>query len=85
VILEIGLPPVAKALAKSVETAVGDATANSIDCSSCGRRTRVTYAEFAALHFPLWAWIPTPARTHRHWMRCPACHRFTWLRAGWLE
>jgi hypothetical protein len=56
-----------------------------VDCSSCGRRTRVTYVEFAALHFPVWAWIPSPARSHRHWLRCPACRGFAWLRAGWLE
>jgi hypothetical protein len=57
----------------------------TIDCSSCGRRTRVTYAEFAALHLPVWLWIPAPQRSHRHWLRCPACRRFTWLRARWLE
>jgi hypothetical protein len=56
-----------------------------VDCSGCGRQTRVTYAEFAALHFPLWLWAPVPGRSHRHWLRCPACHRFTWLRAHWLE
>ena len=56
-----------------------------VDCSGCGRRTRVTYAEFAALHVPVWLWIPSPMRTHRHWLRCPACARFTWLRARWLE
>lgn len=56
-----------------------------LDCSACARQTRVSYIEFAALHFPLWAWLPTPDRTHRHWLRCPACHRFTWLRVGWLE
>jgi hypothetical protein len=56
-----------------------------VDCSGCGRHTRVTYAEFAALHFPLWLWIPAPARTHRHWLRCPACRNFAWLRAGWLQ
>lgn len=55
-----------------------------VDCSACGRRTRVTYAEFAALHFPVWLWVPSPARTHRHWLRCPTCHRFAWMRAGWL-
>ena len=56
-----------------------------VDCAGCGRRTRVTYAEFAALHLPVWLWIPVPGRTHRHWLRCPACHRFAWLRARWLE
>lgn len=56
-----------------------------VDCSACHRQTRVGYAEFAVLHFPFWAWMPAPTRTHRHWLRCPACHRFAWLRAGWLE
>jgi hypothetical protein len=56
-----------------------------LDCSTCRRRTRVTYAEFAALHVPVWLWIPAPLRTHRHWLRCPACHKYTWLRALWLE
>lgn len=56
-----------------------------VDCANCGRRTRVTYAEFAALHFPVWLWLPAPARSHRHWLRCPACHHFAWLRASWLE
>jgi hypothetical protein len=56
-----------------------------VDCSSCEQRTRVTYAEFAALHLPVWLWIPSPLRTHRHWLRCPACHKYAWLRAHWLE
>ena len=56
-----------------------------VDCSSCGRRTRISYAEFAALHVPVWLWIPAPLRTHRHWLRCPACRKHTWLRARWLE
>jgi hypothetical protein len=56
-----------------------------VDCSACGRQTRVTYGEFAALHLPVWLWMPTPLRTHRHWLRCPACHKHTWLRAHWLE
>ena len=56
-----------------------------LDCSTCRQRTRVTYAEFAALHVPVWLWIPAPLQTHRHWLRCPACHKYTWLRARWLE
>ena len=56
-----------------------------VDCAHCARRTRVSYAEFAALHFPVWLWLPIPTRSHRHWLRCPACHHFAWLRAGWLE
>ena len=56
-----------------------------VDCANCGRRTRVSYAEFAALHFPVWLWLPAPMRSHRHWLRCPACRHFAWLRAGWFE
>jgi hypothetical protein len=56
-----------------------------VDCSTCGRQTRVTYLEFAALHFPVWLWLPTPERTHRHWLRCPTCHTHAWVRVGWLE
>jgi hypothetical protein len=56
-----------------------------VDCSRCGRRTRITYAEFVVLHVPVWLWIPAPTRTHRHWLRCPACRHFTWLGAHWLE
>jgi uncharacterized protein with PIN domain len=56
-----------------------------VDCSACGRHTRVTYAEFAALHVPVWLWLPAPLRTHRHWLRCPACRKRTWLRAHWLD
>ena len=56
-----------------------------LDCSKCSRQARVSYLEFAALHFQVWAWLPTPDRTHRHFLRCPTCHRFTWLRVAWLE
>jgi hypothetical protein len=56
-----------------------------LECSTCAQSTRVSYAEFAALHFPVWAWVPSPRRSHRHWLRCPACGRFTWLRAAWFE
>ena len=56
-----------------------------VDCASCERRTRITYAEFAWLHLPVWLWAPDPTRSHRHWLRCPACRHWSWLRAGWLE
>jgi hypothetical protein len=56
-----------------------------VDCSGCNRRTRISYAEFARLHVPVWLWMPSPMRTHRHWLRCPACRHWSWLRAGWLE
>ena len=56
-----------------------------VDCSRCGRQTRVTYAEFVALHVPVWLWVPLVTRAHRHWLRCPSCRHRAWLRARWLE
>ena len=56
-----------------------------LDCASCNRRTRVTYLEFAALHLPVWLWVPLPGRGHRHFLRCPSCNRRAWLQAHWLE
>jgi hypothetical protein len=48
-------------------------------CSSCGVRTRVTYAEFVRRHLPFWLWIP--GRRFSRLLACPACSRRTWLEA----
>jgi hypothetical protein len=50
-----------------------------LGCSSCGVRTRVTYAEFARRHLPFWLWIP--GRKYSRLLACPACGRRTWLEA----
>ena len=50
-----------------------------LGCSSCGARTRVTYAEFARRHLPFWLWIP--GRRYSRLLPCPACRRRTWLEA----
>jgi hypothetical protein len=50
-----------------------------LTCSSCGVRTRVTYAEFARRHLPFWLWIP--GRKYSRLLACPACRRRTWLEA----
>lgn len=53
-----------------------------VDCSSCGARTRVPYADFAKRHLPFWLWIP--GKRHSRLMRCPACEERTWVGARWL-
>jgi hypothetical protein len=50
-----------------------------LGCSSCGVRTRVTYAEFVRRHLPFWLWIP--GRRYSRLLSCPACGRRTWLEA----
>lgn len=53
-----------------------------LECSSCHGRSRVTYAEFARRHLPVWLW--TPWRHYSRFMTCPACGHRTWLAASWL-
>jgi hypothetical protein len=56
-----------------------------VECSSCGERTRVTYFDFALLNLPLGFYVPIPGRRFKHRMTCPACSRWTWVGARWLE
>jgi hypothetical protein len=53
-----------------------------VECSSCGARSRLTWAEFALRHLPVWLWIPW-LRCSR-FMSCPACERRTWLGVAWF-
>lgn len=54
-----------------------------IECSKCLVRTRATLAELGLQLVPFTAWLP--GLSHRHFMRCPDCGRFTWCRIGWTE
>ncbi|MCZ7535740.1 MAG: hypothetical protein M5T61_07270 [Acidimicrobiia bacterium] len=56
-----------------------------VECSSCNARTRVTYFDFALLNLPLGFVVPLPGRRFKHRMTCPACSRWTWVEACWLE
>ncbi len=49
-----------------------------VECSSCGRSTRVTLPELVAARFPLSLWLPF--RSYDHLMRCPACGKLAWCR-----
>jgi hypothetical protein len=53
-----------------------------VECSSCGARTRLSWAEFAWRHLPVWLWIPW--LRHSQFMSCPACERRTWLGVAWF-
>jgi hypothetical protein len=54
-----------------------------VECSSCGARSRLGWAEFAWRHLPVWLWFPW--LRYSQWMSCPACERRTWLGVGWLS
>ncbi len=49
-----------------------------IECSTCGRTTRVNLLELLAARLPLSLWLPF--RSYDHLMRCPACGKLAWCR-----
>ncbi len=54
-----------------------------VECSGCGARTRLSWAEFAWRHLPVWLWFPW--LRYSQWMSCPACERRTWLSVAWFS
>ena len=53
-----------------------------VECSACGARTRLNWAEFTWRHLPVGAWLPW--LRYSQYMSCPACDRRTWLGVAWL-
>ena len=53
-----------------------------VECSACGARSRLGWAEFAWRHVPLWLWLPW--LRYSQYMSCPACERRTWLGVAWF-
>ena len=53
-----------------------------VECSSCGARTRLSWAEFTWRHLPLWLWVPFVR--YSRFISCPACDRRTWLSVHWF-
>lgn len=51
----------------------------SVRCSSCGETTMLAPMEAARTLLPS-LHLPLIKRGHPSWMRCPSCHRFTWVR-----
>jgi hypothetical protein len=51
----------------------------TISCSSCGEDSVVTPRRLLLLALPS-LHLPLVRRGHPSWMRCPACHRRTWVK-----
>jgi hypothetical protein len=51
----------------------------TISCSSCGENSVVTPRRLVRLALPS-LHLPLVRRGHPSWMRCPACHRRTWVK-----
>lgn len=49
-----------------------------LECSGCGRNSRVTAGRLLRLALPLNMTIPF--RYHHTWMKCPACEERRWVR-----
>lgn len=51
----------------------------TVACSSCGEATLLAPMVAARSLIPS-LHLPLIKRGHPSWMRCPSCHRFTWVR-----
>ena len=51
----------------------------TVECSNCLEKTAVTPRQLVALALPS-LHLPLIRRGHSSWMRCPACHRRTWVK-----
>ena len=49
-----------------------------LECSGCGRASRVGARKILQLALPVNLTIPF--RYHHTWMKCPACEERTWVR-----
>jgi hypothetical protein len=67
-----------RALFSASEAKPGTVT---VDCESCGARSRVGYVELAQRHLPVWLWAPW--RRHSRYLSCPACGRRSWMQVHW--
>jgi hypothetical protein len=54
-----------------------------VECSNCGARSRLGWAEFVWRHVPIGLWIPW--LRYSQYMVCPACERRTWLGVAWFS
>lgn len=51
----------------------------ALHCEKCDCRSVVSMVQAARLATPM-MYIPTPGRTDRVWMKCPACSSRSWVR-----
>ncbi len=49
-----------------------------IECSRCKTNTYVTVAEYLKMHLPFSVWIPF--RSHSRFLKCPNCHKQSWVK-----
>jgi uncharacterized protein with PIN domain len=52
-----------------------------VECSSCLAETRVSPADLLKATLPFSIHVPV-VRRYPSFMRCPACHRCTWVRVA---
>lgn len=50
----------------------------SMHCSSCGQPSALTVSQALRAMVPS-VHLPLLKRAHPSWMRCPSCHRRTWV------
>ncbi|MEZ5185411.1 MAG: hypothetical protein R2720_06675 [Candidatus Nanopelagicales bacterium] len=51
----------------------------ALHCTKCDCRSVVSMVQVARLAMPM-LYVPTPGRTDRVWMKCPACSSRSWMR-----
>jgi hypothetical protein len=51
----------------------------ALHCEKCDSRSVVSMVQAARLALPM-MYIPSPGRTDRVWMKCPACSARSWVR-----
>jgi len=65
----------------STEPAVPAVGSVSVECSSCGATSVLSLAQAARAVLPS-VHLPLLMRRHASFLRCPACHRWQWVRLG---
>ncbi|MER3396014.1 MAG: hypothetical protein C4318_00900 [Acidimicrobiia bacterium] len=54
-----------------------------VECSSCGRSSRISWLELVLARLPVSFWVPF--RSYDHFMRCPSCSKMTWLSVSFFK
>lgn len=51
----------------------------ALHCNRCDSRSVVSVVQAAKLAMPM-LYVPTPGRTNKVWMKCPACESRGWVK-----
>ncbi len=49
-----------------------------IECSRCHERKYVTLQEYLMMHLPFSIWFPL--KSHSRYLKCPSCHKQSWVK-----